>query len=111
MKNKRYHGTNEEKAFIILLEQERTMSQSSKAASSPRQGRGTVLWIVGILSFGLVAVVLVGLFIGLATSNIPVPKVAATLHLIKDVSLPSAAVPPTGHAPIQSLPVDGFDFQ
>ena len=87
------------------------MSQSSKVASSPRQGGGTGLWIVGFLSIGLVVVVLVGLFIGLATSNISVPKAVATLHLIKDVSLPSAAIPPAGHAPIQSLPVDGFDFQ
>src|SRR5947208_1573669 len=87
------------------------MSQSSKVASSPRQGGGTGLWIVGFLSIGLVVVVLVGLFIGLATSNISVPKAVATLHLIKDVSLPSAAIPPAGHAPIQSLAVDGFDFQ
>lgn len=86
------------------------MSHSSKAAS-PRLGGGTALWVVGLLSFGLVVVVLVGLFIGLATAKIPVPKTAATLHLIKDVSLPSAAIPPAGHAPIQSLPVDGFDFQ
>src|SRR5947209_8383063 len=84
---------------------------SSKAASSPGVGGGRVLWIVGALSFGLVAVVLVGLFVGLATSNLPTPKAVATLHLVKDVSLPTAAIAPAGHAPIQSLPADGFDFQ
>jgi YVTN family beta-propeller protein len=84
---------------------------SSKAASSPGVGGGRVLWVVGALSFGLVAVVLVGLFVGLATSNLPTPKAVATLHLVKDVSLPTAAIAPAGHAPIQSLPADGFDFQ
>ncbi len=88
------------------------MSQSSKAASSPRTKGGTLLWVAGILSFGLVAVVLVGLFIGLATANISVPKpTVPTLQFIKDVSLPSAAIPPAGHAPINSLGADGFDFQ
>lgn len=84
---------------------------SSKAASSPRIGGGTVLWIVGALSFGLLMVVLVGLFIGLSTASLPTPKAVATLQLVKDVSLPSAAVAPAGHVPIQSLPADGFDFQ
>ena len=39
------------------------------------------------------------------------PAASPPLQLIREVALPSIIVPPAGHAAIQGMPFDGFDFQ
>jgi YVTN family beta-propeller protein len=73
------------------------------------------------LSPTLVAAVVVGIALlaagvmlyGIATTQLssPTNPVVAKLRQIKDIPLPSAAIAPPGHAPIQALAFDGFDFQ
>lgn len=91
------------------------MSDTSELALSTRHpARRIIAWILMILSCSLIVGALVATFVGLTTSQSPTstfPAPGSTLHLIRDVALPSIVIPPQGHAPIQALPFDGFDFQ
>ncbi len=91
------------------------MSDTSELALSTRHpARRIIAWILVILSCSLIVGALVAIFVGLTTSQSPTstfPAPGSTLHLIRDVALPSIVIPPQGHAPIQALPFDGFDFQ
>jgi YVTN family beta-propeller protein len=89
------------------------MSELSTLAASPRKpSRRAVAWALVFLSGLLTVTALVLLFTGLTASQPPQPPTTAPgLRSIKVVALPSIVIAPVGHAPIQALPFDGFDFQ
>lgn len=92
------------------------MSETSIRAPSPRRlSQRTIAWALVFLSGLLTVSALVLLVTGLTASQPPQPPQPSTpapgLRLIKVVALPSIGIAPAGHAPIQALPFDGFDFQ
>jgi YVTN family beta-propeller protein len=85
------------------------MSRSSQLEALParRVNLPTLVAIGSICyAFLMVAVVFYGIVVSSRSSS---PVVG--LHQVKDIALPSAAIAPSGHAPIQALLFDGFDFQ
>jgi len=68
-----------------------------------------------LLSISLTVGALVEIYLGLTAPQPQQPPGSPTaspqLHLIREITLPSIIVPPAGHAPIQGMPFDGFDFQ
>src|SRR5437016_288081 len=86
------------------------MARSIKVKSSPSRSRGPILVAAVVVGIALLAAG--AMLYGIATSQVssPNPSVAA-LHQVKDIALPSAAIAPPGHDPIQALSSDGFDFQ
>jgi YVTN family beta-propeller protein len=91
------------------------MSNTSELASSSRSTvRRIIAWILVFLSISLTIGTVVGIFLALAAPQPQTPGSPPTspqLRLIREVALPSIIVPPAGHAPIQGMPFDGFDFQ
>jgi YVTN family beta-propeller protein len=91
------------------------MSNTSELASSSRSPvRRIIAWVLVFLSISLTIGTVVGIFLALAAPQPQSPGPPPTspqLRLIREVALPSIIVPPAGHAPIQGMPFDGFDFQ
>lgn len=92
------------------------MSNTSELTSTSRFGlRRIAAVILVLLSATLTVGALVGIFIGLTAPQpsqpLKTPAAILQLQLIREVALPSIIVPPAGHAPIQGMPFDGFDFQ
>lgn len=93
------------------------MPDTTSLASPPRHPIRRLAAITAtLLSAALVLVAVVSIFYELATQPAgglppsPVPPLPQ-LPLVQQVALPSIVIPPKGHAPIQALPFDGFDFQ
>ena len=90
------------------------MANTSDLASSVRSRKTRILFrILVVLSFGFLAVAVISITLGLinSTPSVPGQRAGSGLHLVQDVALPGIAVPPPGHAPIQAIPFDSFDFQ
>jgi YVTN family beta-propeller protein len=88
------------------------MADSTKVKSSPSRSMSPTLVAAVVVGIALVAAGV--MLYGIATTQLssPNPSVAG-LRRVKDIPLPSVAIAPPGHAPIQALPIASqeFDFQ
>lgn len=84
------------------------MAKTSITASPPRSiGAGRIFtWLIGLVSFGLLAFLLLQLVIQLVT-----PPPVSRLQQLRDVPLPGILVSQSGQTLPQSVHLDRFDFQ
>jgi DNA-binding beta-propeller fold protein YncE len=93
------------------------MSDTPTLASPRKPTQRTIAWALVFLSCSLMVAAVVFLFMGITASQQSqqsIPGLQAAVpgpRLVKNVVLPSIVIAPAGHAPIQALPIDGFDFQ
>src|SRR5690349_7696724 len=81
------------------------MAQATFEPSSARHWKRVVAWLLIVLDLFIVGGVI---FLGF-NSVIPTAATAPSFHLLEDVPLPSAAVPPRGHTAPAAVLFDRFD--